>query len=45
MGSGVLVGRTSDGVACEGTWEIEPKGFGRTEVVCKDVTTAEVASE
>lgn len=44
-GSGVLVGRTSDGVVCEGTWEIEPSGYGRTEVACEDGTSAEVVSE
>lgn len=44
-GSGVLVGRTSDEVAYEGTWETEPSGYGRTEVACKNGTSAEVVSE
>lgn len=43
--SGVLRGRMSNGIACEGTWTIEPSGLGRTEVSCEDGTTAEVISQ
>lgn len=44
-GSGILQGRTSDGVTCSGTWTIEPSGLGRTEAACENGTTAELIAE
>lgn len=43
--SGILLGRTSDGVSCNGNWRIDSSGIGRAELACEDGTTAEVISE
>ncbi len=43
--SGTLIGRTNDGVNCNGNWWVEPSGIGRADMMCEDGTTARVVSE
>jgi len=42
---GQLLGRNSDGMSCRGEWRIDRNGLGRSELTCKDGTTASVTAD